>query len=185
MEAFEKIYDLYFRDVYKYVFSLCRSHAEAEEVTQETFYQAMRSMSSFRGECRMFVWLCQIARHVYFARLRKRKRQSGQDVGEVLEAGSPQSGSRQPGFWQAGSLQPAVSLEQQLLDEADAMEIHRHLHCLPEPYKEVFMLRVFGELSFKKIGQIFSKTENWARTTYHRAKLKIIQEMENKNNGGA
>lgn len=163
METFEQIYEYYFRDVYKYVVSLCRSHAEAEEITQETFYRAMKSMPAFRGECRMFVWLCQIARHVYFARLRKGKRQSGRDVDEVLEDGSSQLG---------------VSLEQRLLDEADAMEIHRYLHCLPEPYKEVFMLRVFGELSFKKIGVIFGKTENWARITYHRGKLKIIQEME-------
>lgn len=163
METFEQIYEYYFRDVYKYVFSLCRSHEEAEEVTQETFFQAMKSMSSFRGECRMFVWLCQIARHVYFARLRKGKRQSVRDVEEALEEDSLRSGG---------------SLEQRLLDESDAMEIHRYLHCLPEPYKEVFMLRVFGELSFKKIGEIFGKTENWARVTYHRGKLKIIQEME-------
>ncbi|MDE7298811.1 MAG: RNA polymerase sigma factor [Lachnospiraceae bacterium] len=170
MEEFEQIYDFYFRDVYKYAFSLCRSHAQAEEITQETFCRALKSMSSFRGECRMFVWLCQIAKHIYFAGLQKEKRQSGRDVEEVLEA---------------GSLQPACSMEQQLLDEADAMELHRHLHCLPEPYKEVFMLRVFGELSFKKIGQIFNKTENWARTTYHRGKLKIIQEMEkSESNGG-
>ena len=111
----------------------------------------------------MFGWLCQIAKNIYFARLKKEKRQSALDVEEVLEA---------------DSLQPAVSLEQELADEADAMEIHRHLHSLPEPYKEVFMLRIFGELSFKKIGQIFGKTENWARITYHRGKLKIIQEME-------
>ncbi len=163
VEEFEQIYEFYFRDVYKYVFSLCRSHAQAAEITQETFYQALKSISTFRGECRMFVWLCQIAKNIYFARLKKEKRQSAREVEEVLEA---------------GSLQPAVPLEQDLVNEADAMEIHRHLHSLPEPYKEVFMLRVFGELSFKKIGQIFGKTENWARITYHRGKLKIVQEME-------
>ena len=166
METFEQIYDFYFRDVYKYVFSLCRSHTEAEEITQETFFQALKSMSPFRGECRMFVWLCQIAKHIYFARLRKDKRRSDRTADETMEALEGDFAGQR------------ASLEQQLLDEADAMEIHRHLHCLPEPYKEVFMLRIFGELSFKKIGQIFGKTENWARITYHRGKLRIIQELE-------
>lgn len=79
----------------------------------------------------------------------------------------------------AASAEP--SIEQRLLDDAEAMRIHRHLHSLQEPYKEVFMLRVFGELSFKKIAEIFGRTESWARVTYHRAKLRIISEMEEEN----
>lgn len=168
MESFEQIYEFYFKDVYKYAFSLCRNPAQAEEITQETFFQALKSVSSFRGECKMLVWLCQIAKHAYFAQLRKEKRRFGQPVEEVLEV-SPHLSD--------------VSVEQHLLDEGDAMTLHQHLHDLPEPYKEVFMLRVFGELSFQKIAQIFDKTESWARITFHRGKLKLINKME-KDNGG-
>lgn len=167
MELFEQVYDLYFKDVYKYVFSLCRNPAQAEEITQETFFRALKSISSFRGECKMQVWLCQIAKHIYFAWLRKETRKSGQPVEDVLETSPHLSG---------------LSPEQQLLDEADAMALHQYLHDLPEPYKEVFMLRIFGELSFQKIALIFGKTESWARITFHRGKLKLIQKMEK--NGG-
>lgn len=164
LEAFEQVYEFYFKDVYKYVYVLCRNPDEAEEITQETFYQAMKGMASFRGDCKMFVWLCQIAKHVYFARLRKRKRAAGQSAEDALE--------------QRPDLSQEASVEQRFLDEADAMRLHRYLHRLDEPYKEVFMLRVFGELSFKKIAQIFEKTESWARVCYHRAKVRLITGME-------
>lgn len=162
METFEQIYSSYLKDVYKYIFSLCHDPAEAEEITQEAFFQAMKSMPSFRGECKLIVWLCQIAKHIYFARLNKKKRAAPPPeelFAQVSDSGGP-------------------SMEQRLLDEADAMAIHRHLHDLEEPYKEVFMLRIFGELSFKKIADLFGKTEGWARTTYHRAKIKIMDELE-------
>lgn len=167
MESFEQIYSLYFKDVYRYIMSLCRDAAEAEEITQETFYQAMKNMKSFRGDCKMTVWLCQIAKHIYFAHQRKLKRKVEQPFEEVLSNS------------ESAVISPAPELC--LLDEADAMRIHEHLHHLEEPYKEVFMLRVFGELSFKKIAHIFGKTENWARVTYHRAKIKIMNEMEETN----
>ena len=164
MDPFEQIYTSYLKDVYKYVFTLCRDPAEAEEITQETFYQALKSLPSFRGDCKLMVWLCQIAKHLYFARQKKKKRIAPQPPDE-LPSPVPDS--------------PAgMSPEQRLLEEADAMAIHRHLHDLEEPYKEVFMLRVFGELSFRKIGDIFGRTEGWARTTYHRAKVRLIDAME-------
>ena len=72
------------------------------------------------------------------------------------------------------------AIELRIADETDAMRILEYLHDIEEPYKEVFMLRVFGELSFKKISGIFGKTESWARVTYHRAKVKILNEMEGK-----
>lgn len=167
MESFEQVYSLYFKDVYRYIFSLCKNAAEAEEITQETFFQAMKSMHSFREECKMTVWLCQIAKHIYFARQRKVKRKGEQSLDDALL-----------GSW---DMQTPDSLELRLADEADAMRIHEYLHHLGEPYKEVFMLRVFGELSFKKIAHIFGKTENWARVTYYRAKVKIVDEMEESN----
>lgn len=166
MEAFEQIYALYFKDVYRYSYSLCRDPAEAEEITQETFFQAMKSIQSFRGECKLTVWLFQIAKHTYLALQKKRSRSQERPFDESLDV---------------GNMDPDASLEQRLADEADAMRIHEALHHLQEPYKEVFMLKVFGELSFKKIAHIFGKTENWARVTYHRAKVKLMNEMEEEN----
>lgn len=166
MDSFEEIYSLYFRDVYLYILSLCGDVSEAEEITQETFFQAMKSIRSFRGDCKITVWLCQIAKHIYFAHQKKKKK-----VEQPLDET----------FCEYDNLQMTVSFEQHLADEEAAMNIHEHLHRLDEPYKEVFMLRVFGELSFKKIARIFGKTENWARVAFYRAKVKLISEMEDSN----
>lgn len=151
---FQEVYDLYFKDVYKYALSLCRDESIAEEITQETFFKALKSINTFRGECRLYVWLCQIAKNTYFRYIQKAGRQAEEQV-----------------------LSDGESLEERLLEKESAFEIHRILHRLPEPYKEVFSLRVFGELSFQQIGELFGKTESWARVTYHRAKLKIKEEM--------
>lgn len=151
---FREVYDLYFQDVYKYALSLCRDVHLAEEITQETFFKALKSIDSFKGQCRLYVWLCQIAKNTYFSYAGKKARE-----GEAQEVS-------------VGS-----SLEERLLEKEEAFAIHRILHRLPEPYKEVFSLRVFGQLSFKQIGELFGKTESWARVTYHRARMKIKEEM--------
>ena len=153
---FQEVYELYFKDVYKYVLALCRDEHMAEEVTQETFFKALRSIDSFRGQCKLYVWLCQIAKNTYFSMAAKNKTGGMEELPENAED----------------------ALESALLTKESAFEIHRVLHELEEPYKEVFSLRVFGELSFKQIGQLFGKTESWARVTYHRARLKIKEELK-------
>lgn len=155
MTEFEEVYRLYFRDVYRYCLALCRDEETAEEVTQETFFKALNAIDQFDGRCRLYVWLCQIAKNTYFS-MQSKKRSDG------LEADIP-SGE---------------SLEERLLTKESAFEIHRVLHRLEEPYKEVFSLRTFGELPFKQIGELFGKTESWARVTYHRARLKIKEELQ-------
>ena len=147
---FQEVYELYFRDVYKYVLALCRDEHMAEEVTQETFFKALKSIGSFRGQCKLYVWLCQIAKHTYFSMAAKSRNAE-----------------------EAVSIDTEDALEKALMAKESAFEIHKLLHELEEPYKEVFSLRVFGELSFRQIGQLFGKTESWARVTYHRARLKI------------
>ena len=155
MTEFEEVYRLYFRDVYRYCLALCRDEETAEEVTQETFFKALNAIDQFDGRCRLYVWLCQIAKNTYFS-IQSKKRPDG------LESDIP-----------AGE-----SLEDRLLTKESAFEIHRVLHRLEEPYKEVFSLRTFGELPFKQIGELFGKTESWARVTYHRARLKIKEELQ-------
>ena len=154
MTDFQGVYDLYFKDVYKYVLSLSRDEHIAEEITQETFFKALKNIDSFRGQCRLYVWLCQIAKNTYHSYAGKQKRERAE--------------------WETSS---GEYLEERLLEKESAFEIHKVLHKLQEPYKEVFSLRVFGELSFAQIGELFGKTESWARVTYHRARLKIKEEM--------
>ena len=160
-EKFEKIYVRYFNDVFLFLKKLSKDESIAEEITTETFFKAMRSIETFRGETDIRVWLCQIAKNCYFSHLKKQQKIIDIDEVEFTDSKS--------------------TIEEQILNQSDAMQIHRLLHDLAEPYKEVFMLRVFGELSFKQIADIFQKTDNWACVTYHRARNKILSQMEVEN----
>lgn len=159
MYKVEELYNDYFHDVYLYIRSLSADEHLAEDITQETFFKAMKSVDSFRGDCDIRVWLCQIAKNMLFTHNKKQKRFTGEEVPETVPDNT-------------------VRVDELLENSAQSMEVHRVLHTLSEPYKEVFTLRVFGELSFRQIGEIFGKTESWARVTFHRAKLKIIEELE-------
>ena len=155
----EELYRTYFDIVYRYIRSISQDEALAEEVTQETFFKALKKVDEFRGECDVRVWLCQIAKHTLYDHLKKEKKYlPGEEIPEWAEGDE--------GF------------EKKLAQRSQAMEIHKVLHKLPEPYKEVFSLRTFGELNFREIGMIFEKSENWARVTYYRARVKIREELE-------
>ncbi len=155
---FEQIYTTYFRDVYLYIRRLSNSEHIAEEITSETFFKAMKSIDSFRGDCDIRVWLCQIAKNCYYSYIKKADRTECIDNVEIAEQGA--------------------SFEERLFRHDTAMQIQKILHDVPEPYKEVFMWRVYAELSFKQIGQIFGKSENWACVAYHRARNKIKEKLE-------
>lgn len=157
MTDFNEIYVQYFRDVYKYSFSLSRDKSIAEEITQETFFKALKSIDKFDGKCKLYVWLCQIAKNAYFSFIKKEKQYDNlSDIeGDLCDEG----------------------IEKQLLTKETALDIHKALHDLQDPYKEVFTLRIFGELSFFQIGEIFGKTESWARVTYHRAKIRLKEKL--------
>ena len=155
---FEQIYTTYFRDVYLYICKLSNSEQIAEEITSETFFKAMKSIDSFRGDCDIRVWLCQIAKNCYYSYIKKADRTECIDNVEIAEQGA--------------------SFEERLFRHDTAMQIQKILHDVPEPYKEVFMWRVYAELSFKQIGQIFGKSENWACVAYHRARNKIKEKLE-------
>lgn len=158
MTDFETIYHLYFEDVYRYIRKLSGSGQIAEEITSETFFKAIQTIDSFRGECDLRVWLCQIAKNCYFTQQAKAQRNSQlEDWAIAVSANTP---------------------EQTLLQKEEAMRIRKILHNIPDPYKEVFLWRVFAELSFHQIGSIFQKSENWACVTYHRARKMILQRLE-------
>ena len=157
MEHFEAIYRDYFRDVELYILALCRDEALAAELTAQAFFTALEQYPKFRGECHVRTWLCAIGRNLYYAHLRKSGREL--PLEETL-------------------IDESAGFEERLADREEAMRIHKVLHSLPEPYKEVFSLRVFGQLSFKQIAEVFGKTQNWACVTYHRAKSKIQEAIQ-------
>lgn len=160
-ETAQKLYETYFMKVYSFVMTLAGEKDLAEEITQETFYRAMTARQSFRGNSDEFTWLCAIAKNLFHDEMRRNARRSDAVIPEEI----PDSSS---------------GLGERAADKDDSFRIHLILHSLEEPYKEVFQLRCFGELSFRQIGTIFGKTENWARVTYHRARLKIQERMDSK-----
>lgn len=169
---FDEIYREYFRDVFLYLMSICHNESLAEELVQETFLKAMKAVDNFRGDCNLRVWLCQIAKNEYLMHCRGRKRHGGEET-----AGLPETDSA------AELTDSRVRFEEALEDSADALDLHKILHTLEEPYKEVFWLRTFGELPFAQIAEVFGRSESWARVTYHRARLKMA-EIFNQQQGG-
>jgi RNA polymerase sigma factor (sigma-70 family) len=153
----EDIYNRYFRDVYLFIYSLSNDRHIAEDITSETFMKAIKAIDGFKGDCDIKVWLFQIAKNSFYTYIKKNKKNL--DIDSVPE--------REDDF----------DMEKSVFSLKDTMKIHEILHNLSEPYKEVFTLRVFGELSFKDIGRLFGKTDNWACVTYHRARNKIREEM--------
>jgi RNA polymerase sigma-70 factor (ECF subfamily) len=155
---FERIYNEYFADIFRYVLALSRNESIAEEVTADTFFKALKKIGKFDGRCDIKTWLCQIAKNTYYDFLRKNNRQTDEPLPENI----------------ASDCIIDVSFD----DKETALRIHKILHNMQEPYKEVFTLRVFGELTFSQIAELFGKTESWARVTYHRAKGRIAESMK-------
>lgn len=158
MDEFEKLFHNFTPVVYRYVLSLCRNEDLAEELTSETFYQAYLHIGKFRGDCKVETWLCQIAKNAFFKEQRRIKR--------TIQKGDMEE-------------RPAEMEEFAAVDNRlQILEVHKQLHGLKEPYREVFMLRIFGELTFREIADICGKTESWAKVTFYRAKNKLMENME-------
>ena len=155
LQTMEEIYQQYAQTVYRYLLSLTRDADLAEELTQETFYQAIRSIDRFDESCKLSTWLCAIAKRVLLTWRRKHPAQ--EELGESAGLTS--------------------SAETEVLQQQNQMELIRQIHNLPEPGREVMYLRVFGGLSFAEIGEVHGKSENWARVTYYRVKEKLRKEV--------
>lgn len=157
MQDFDSIYSEYFSYVHKFVVSLCKDPELAEEITQEAFFKALKSIDKYDERYRISTWLCQIAKNTYYSYYNSKKRTAELVTEEIVSE---------------------EDIEKAFDDKETALRIHKVLHKLKEPYKEVFWLRTFGELSFSQISVLFGKTESWARVTYYRAKIQIKEELE-------
>ncbi|WP_077534732.1 RNA polymerase sigma factor [Massiliimalia massiliensis] len=159
MVDFESVYLEYYLTVYRFAYSLCRNEHLAEEISQETFLKAFNSFSEFRGDCTVRTWLCQIAKNLCYSYWRKQKKEQ-----RTISAEQAQD-----------------DFSARFYDRETSAQLHALIHQLKEPYKEVFLLRVFGELSFSEISRLFQKTESWARVTYHRAKTTLLDQLKGEN----
>ena len=151
---FEEIYDFYFREVHLYIRSLCDNESIAEEIAQETFFKALKSIHRFDGKKDFRAWLFTIAKNTYFSYYKKNHRR----LCDLAVSNEKEVDHTR------------VDLTERLTRQEDAFTIHQFIRTMSEPYKEVFSLRVFGELSFLQIGKLFGKGDSWARVTYHRAR---------------
>lgn len=156
MQDIEELYREYAKQVYKFLFSMCHSHEIAEELTQETFFRAIKSIKSYNGSCKINVWLCQIAKHVWYQELAKNKKLRTTELSPDIPS-------------------PGPSVEEDIVLRDGKMTLFKELHLLREPMREVMYLRLTGEFSFREIGEILGRDETWARVTFYRGKQKIMK----------
>ncbi len=155
MQDIEKIYEEYFETVNKYLFCLTHNSDISEELTQETFCKAVKKINTYKGECKMSVWLCQIAKNLWYDQCRKNKKLVNTKESELL------------------NIQVLNSLEEQVISNDEKIRLYKKMQKLDAQTREVMYLRITGELSFKEIGIILNKTENWARVTFYRGKNQL------------
>lgn len=156
----EEIFNEHAQTVYKYLYSMTRNAHLSEELTQETFAIAVSSINRFRGDCKISVWLCQIAKYQWFKELERRKKYITESIDTLHDSLSEE----------------CIEYEIETKDEANFM--FTELGNLDPATQEVMKLRIFGNMSYKEIGEIMGKTENWARVTYYRGKLKLRERIE-------
>ena len=155
MQDIEKIYKEYFETVNKYLFCLTHNNDISEELTQETFYRAVRKIDKYKGECKISVWLCQIAKNLWYDECRKNKRTINTREDCLID------------------IQETNTLEEEVIANDEKMLLYKKMQLLDDKTREVMYLRLSGELSFKEIGIILNKTENWARVTFYRGKNQL------------
>ncbi len=155
MQDIEKIYEEYFETVNKYLFCLTHNSDISEELTQETFYKAVKKIDTYKGECKISVWLCQIAKNLWYDHCRKNKNIINIDENDLINK------------------HMIDTLDEQIISNDEKILLYKKMQSLDEKTREVMYLRITGELSFKEIGIILDKTENWARVTFYRGKNKL------------
>lgn len=152
----DDIYQDYAKLIYKYLYSLCRNEDLAEELMQETFFQAVKSQKNYNGTCKVSTWLCQIAKHLWYQELDRMRKEQGFPLEETL-------------------ISKELSLDDQIIQKEALQLLSKRVQALDELSREVFLLRVNGELSFRDIGNALDRSENWARVTFYRIKQKVMK----------
>jgi RNA polymerase sigma-70 factor (ECF subfamily) len=153
----EQIYMEHAKSVFKYLLSITHDENLSEELTQETFFRAIHSIDRYDGSCKITVWLCQIAKHIWYQELNRRAKYKTEELSEDI-----------PSF---------STPEDSTILSSEKEALYKAIHSLDETMKEVVLMRLSGELSFSEIGAIMGRNENWARTTFYRAKRKLKEDL--------
>lgn len=162
MQNIEEIYEEYSNTLYKYLFCLTHDEEVAEDLTQEVFAIAMGKIDTFKGKCKLSVWLCQIGKHLWYKQLKKDKKYKKISINEINEDEII-----------------SENLEETILIQEEKLKLYKDIQKLEEPYKDIIYLKLSGNLSFVEIAEILGKTPNWVRVTYFRAKQKLKKEGTN------
>ena len=165
VQNMDVVYRQHAQTVFKYLMVLTHEVDLAEELTQETFYQAVRNIDRFDESCKITTWLCAIAKNQYFSYMKKHVRMQVDSDVDLMSDGADRIGN-------------TVSAEQEVMQQIGQVELLKKLHAFPEPGREVLYLRMFGNLSFREIGEVMGKTENWARVTFFRARTNLKRQLE-------
>ena len=155
MQDMEQLYKEYFETIYKYLFCLTHDYDISEDLTQETFYKAVKKINTYKGECKMSTWLCQIAKNLWYDYLKKNKFIKDMDDNDLIK------------------IEESYLVDEQVIQKEEKLLLYKKMQILNEKTREVMYLRITGELSFKEIGIIMNKTENWARVTFYRGKNQL------------
>ena len=162
MQNIEEVYKEYSNTVYKYLFCLTGKEEIAEDLTQETFAIAIKQINKFRGDCKISVWLCEIAKHLWYKELKKSKKNKNISINDLSE-----------------EIEETQTTEDIICEKEEKLKLFKDMQRLDEQSKEVIYLRMVGNLNFIEIGEILGKTPNWARVTFYRAKQKIREVNKN------
>lgn len=163
MQNIEDVYKEHSKLVYKYLFCLTHNSELAEELTQDTFVYAIKSIENFKNNCKMSTWLCQIAKHLWYKEIKKARRTNTIHIDEISR-----------------SIESEENIEDKIIKRDERERLYKKIESLPEEIKEIVYLRIVGELSFKQIGEMLGKNENWARVTFYRGKEKMKEGDYNK-----
>ena len=157
---FEEVYQQYFSYVYRFILKLSRNEDIAEDITSETFFKALKSIKQFNGNCSVSVWLCQIAKNTYFNYQKKQSKLVYDNENEAFDM-----------------VDITQNIEDSFIVKYEVDRARKYIHCIAEPYKEVFMWRYYGEMNFREIAELFGKSENWACVIYYRARKMLMEKM--------
>lgn len=155
----DEIYSKHFRTVYKYLVYLTHDTELAEDLTQETFCKAIKNINSFRGDCKISVWLCEIAKNLWLNELKRTEKISSEDIQDNIDS--------------------LYNVEDEFINRQDMILFYKKLQEIKEPIKDILYLKLFSNLTFKEIGEIKGKSEVWARVNFYRGKQKVKELMEN------
>ena len=159
MHEIEELYRQYYDVIFKYLMCLSKNKEIAEDLTQETFYKMIKKINTYKGKTKFSVWLCEIAKNTYYDELRKNKKISkNEEIDNIISD---------------------QNLEIDYIEKEQKLKTYEKINQLDEITRRVLYLRINSELSFKEIGEILGKTENWARVTFYRGKQKIKEGEEN------